>query len=142
MKQQDLFDEIDSLFNKSTHHDLEKKDVLDTPTSIDEKVEKWGMYGKIINLCEDDSKDNRKLKSKYGIILLCVLIAQLIIINIFFYLKGIEYLKCSDLVFNYFITGTFIEIISLVIVIVKFLFNDNLGDALKIILSNSKNEGR
>ena len=56
---------------------------------------------------------------------------------IIFVLKGCNVLDYSDSTFNLFITGGIAEVFTLIMVIVKYLFNDNLTEALKIILTNN-----
>lgn len=63
-----------------------------------------------------------------------VVIFQLIALITIFVLQGIGLLSYSDVSFNIFVTGGIAEVYVLVRVIVKYLFNDNLTDLLKIIL--------
>lgn len=55
-----------------------------------------------------------------------------------FILKGCGVLSYSDSTFNIFISGGIAEVFVLVRVIVKYLFKDNLTNALNTILENNK----
>ena len=76
-------------------------------------------------------------KKKYAIILIVILAIQLLALITIFVLKGYGILIYSDSTFNLFITGGIAEVFVLVRVIVKYLFKDNLTNALNIILENN-----
>lgn len=105
--------------------------------TIDEIGKKWDMNDKIVELFKDEIECDNSLKSKYAVILIKILIVQLFILNILFLLNGLGILKYSDTTFNIFISGGIAEVFVLVRVIVKYLFSDNLSDALKIIIENN-----
>lgn len=102
--------------------------------AIDENRKKWNTNDKILELFAEKIKKDTELKEKYAIILIGILIAQLIILNILFILKGREILILPDTTFNIFISGGIAEIFVLVKIIVEYLFKDDLAELLKIIL--------
>ena len=122
------------LFDKSAEVSKIEKE----PTKqIDELSKKWDMNDKILELFISNIEKDQKLKEKYAIILIIVLAIQLVALIVIFILKGCEVLKYSDSTFNLFITGGIAEVFVLVRLIVKYLFKDNLTNALNIILKNN-----
>lgn len=104
---------------------------------IDEVSKKWNMNDKILELFSDTIERDQELKEKYAIILIVILCIQLIALITVFILKGCELLTYSDTTFNIFISGGIAEVFILVRVIVKYLFKDNLTNALNTILENN-----
>ena len=104
---------------------------------IDEVSKKWDMNDKILELFANNIEKDQKLKEKYAIILIIILAIQLVALIVIFILKGCGVLNYSDSTFNLFITGGIAEVFVLVRVIVKYLFKDNLTNALNIILKNN-----
>lgn len=104
---------------------------------IDEVSKKWNMNERILELFADNIEKDQELKEKYAIILITILAIQLIALITIFVLKGCGVLSYSDSTFNLFITGGIAEVFVLVRVIVKYLFKDNLTNALNIILENN-----
>lgn len=122
-----------TLFNK-------KNEILDEPNDnkpVDELSKKWSMNERILNLFSDNIERDQSLKEKYAIILIIILAIQLVALITIFILKGCNVLVYSDSTFNLFITGGIAEVFVLVRVIVKYLFKDNLTNALNIILENN-----
>lgn len=132
---------INDIFKKLNNNQkittLEKSNKSKT---IDEVTKKWNMNDKIVELFKEKIEGDNKLKGRYAKILIWILIVQLFILNIFFFLKGIGILNYTDSTFNIFITGGIAEIFILVKIIVKYLFNDNLYDSLNIILEKNNNK--
>ena len=104
---------------------------------IDEVSKKWDMNDRILELFSDTIERDQELKEKYAIILIVILCIQLIALITVFILKGCELLTYSDTTFNIFISGGIAEVFILVRVIVKYLFKDNLTNALNTILENN-----
>ena len=102
--------------------------------AFDERTKTWKVNEKVLELFSDKIKTDIKLKGKYAIILIIILIIQLATLNVLFILKGKGALTFSDTTFNIFITAGIAEIFVLVNIIVKYIFNDDLADLLKIIL--------
>ncbi len=102
---------------------------------IDEVKKKWDMNDRILKLFVGNIEQDQKLRSKYAIILIRILSVELIALITIFILKGAGKLNYSDSTFNIFISGGIAEIFVLVRLIVKYLFKDNLTEALKIIIT-------
>lgn len=130
-------EEVLSFFAKLDKTDKVNSEVTSKPKTIDEASKKWDMNDKIVTLFKDNIEKDNKLKGKYAIILIFILVLQLTALNVWFFLKGRGYLNFSDSTFNIFVTGGIAEVFILVRVIVKYLFKDNLSDALNIILENA-----
>lgn len=124
------------MFNNSQK---EVKEINEETKPIDEVTKKWNMNERITSLFADKIENDTELKGKYAVILIGILIFQLICLNTIFILKGCNVLSFSETTFNIFITGGIAEIFILVRIIVKYLFNDNLTELLKIILRANNN---
>lgn len=129
----DIKDAFKKLENKNKISSIESKKAK----TVDEITRKWDMNDKIIELFREKIKNDNNLKSKYAIVLMGILIVQLLLLNLWFFLKGREILIFSDKTFNIFITGGIAEIFVLVRLIIKYLFNDNLSQPLNTILENN-----
>lgn len=104
---------------------------------INEINKKWDMNDKIINLFTENIQKDQELRQKYAVILIKILSFELLALIVIFIFKGLGVLNYSDSTFNLFITGGIAEVFVLVRVIVKYLFKDNLTNALNIILKNN-----
>ena len=104
---------------------------------INEINKKWDMNDKIVDLFTDNIYKDQKLRQKYAVILIRILSFELVALILIFIFKGLGVLNYSDSTFNIFITGGIAEVFVLVRVIVKYLFKDNLTNALNIILENN-----
>ena len=62
--------------------------------------------------------------------------------NAIFVCRGLNLLEFNDTTFNIFITATIAEVFSLVTIIVKYLFTDNLTKLLSNILTETKEENK
>lgn len=134
--------EIERLFDLKTEIKQMKNQEETKP--IDEITKRWGMNDKLIDLFADKIEVEKELKNKYAIYLIWILIAQLVLLNVWFALKGFGVISFSDTTFNIFISGGLAEVFLLVRVIVKYLFKDNLSELLKILVrtNNGANQRR
>lgn len=107
------------------------------PQKLSEFENKWNMNNKIIELFANNIEKDQELKQKYSSILITILAIQLLALLIIFILKGVGVLSYSDSTFNIFVSGGIAEVFVLVRIIVKYLFKDNLTNALNIILENN-----
>ena len=129
----DLTNEIIKEFSNVKNKKTEQEDKV----YVNEVSKKWNMNDKIIELYGKNIEKDQKLKGKYAVILVSILGIQLLMLNIIFILVGCGILTYSETTFNIFITGGIAEIFVLVRIIVKYLFKDNLSNALNIILENN-----
>lgn len=118
----------------NTKKSVSKLDTEENTKPIDEATKKWNTNDRITNLFADKIEKDTNLKGTYAKILIGILICQLLVLNVLFVLKGCQLLQFADSTFNIFITGGIAEIFILVKTIVKYLFNDDLSELLKIIL--------
>ena len=118
-------------------NEVKENKQLKNNAPVDEIQKKWDMNDKIVDLFTGNIGRDQKLREKYAIILIKMLAFMLVALIVIFVLTGCGVLKYSDTTFNIFITGGIAEIFILVRVIVKYLFKDNLTDALTIILKRS-----
>ena len=131
----DFKQEVLNVFNSKNK--IKNVKVEEPNTPIDEAKKKWNMNEKILSLFAENIQRDQQLKEKYAIILIKMLKIQLYALLLIFVLKGFGVISYSDSTFNIFITGGIAEIFILVRVIVKYLFKDNLTNALNIILENN-----
>lgn len=104
---------------------------------IDEVEKKWNMNEKIINLFANNMEKDQKLRETYAVILIIILTIMLVALITIFILVGLGILKYSETALNIFVTGGIAEVYVLIRTIVKYLFKDNLTNALTIILENN-----
>lgn len=128
--------------NKNIEEVKDTEDAEDKETDIGVFVarNKWKVYKEIADIFTDRSKNDNKLKEKYSKILIIILSIQLLIMNVIFILRGANKLNFDDTTFNIFITATIAEVFSLVTIIVKYLFTDNLTQLLSNILTEVKED--
>lgn len=130
-------EKLDAVFKKITPgtqitNESEKSQVLD------EARKRVELDSEVIETFCEIMKHDTNLKRFYARILIIVLIVQLIFTGIIVYQFGRGILYYSDVVFNIYISGSLIEIIGLVMVIVRYLFKDNISKTLKDILTHNK----
>jgi len=128
---------IDEMLNSS--NEIKEVEEKEETKPIDEAKKRWGMNDKLVDLFAEKIEVEKKLKQKYAVYLIWILIGQLLLLNIWFCLKGFNIIKFSDTAFNIFITGGLAEVFLLIRVIVKYLFNDNLTELLKILVRTNNN---
>lgn len=109
--------------------------------AMDEIDRKWNMNDKIVDLFASSIEKDKELRGAYATILLVILGVELVALLVIFILAGLGILNYSKVTFNLFVTGGIAEVFVLVRVIVKYLFKDNITNALNIILerNNSNN---
>lgn len=103
---------------------------------------KWQVYKDLVDVFKERTQNDNELKKKYSKILIGILILQLIVMNLIFILKGFSILNFADTTFNLFITATIAEVFTLVTIIVRYLFTDNLTELLKKLLSDENKDGK
>ena len=101
---------------------------------MDEVERKWNMNDKIVELFAGSIEKDKELRGVYATILLVILGVELVALLAIFVLTGLGVLNYSNVTFNLFVTGGIAEVFVLVRVIVKYLFKDNITNALNIIL--------
>ena len=126
--------------NSSAMNDFNNKERAEN--TIDETSEKWNLNSKITNLFETKIESDTKLKRRYAMALIILLIITIVALNVWFVMKGLGILNFSDTTFNLFITGGLAEIFVLIKIIVKYLFDDNLTELLKLILDRNNQENK
>lgn len=145
MKNKDIDNYILRIFNTNSS---KKKEINDfnnkerAENTIDETSEKWNLNSKITNLFETKIESDTKLKRRYAMALIILLIITIVALNVWFVMKGLGILNFSDTTFNLFITGGLAEIFVLIKIIVKYLFDDNLTELLKLILDRNNQENK
>lgn len=134
----DKYEIIMKMFNPD--NEVSKINNDEEAKPIDETSKKWSLNTKVTDLFEEKIKSDTKLKRRYAMALIILLIVMVVALNVWFVLKGLGVLNFSDSTFNLFITGGLAEIFILVRTIVQYLFNDNLTELLKLILDRNNKE--
>lgn len=131
-------DIINDMFSSVKAYEKAKSDENSLP--FDESLKRFELDKQVVQLFTDNAKEDRELKKSYAFWLLKIFIAQLIAFNTIFIMVGFNFLKYSEKTFNVYVTGGIIEIISLVAIIVKYLFKDNITETLKNVLEKNKKD--
>ena len=78
----------------------------------------------LVDTWQRQQEEDRKLKSKYGIWVMVLLLSEIIFLGIVFVFIGLGHLVFNELVINAFVLTVFGQIIGIVYIIVKNLFSD------------------
>lgn len=133
----EIKDLVNNIFNEVTPDDkIEVSDEEAEP--FDEKVERLKLDSEAIHSFTKNIDDLVSLRKKYAYWLIGIFAAQLLFFNIIFILTGCGVLQYSERSLNIFISGSVIEIISLIMIVTKYLFSDQLSRSLKDILEKNK----
>ena len=124
------------LFKKFNSRNEIKKNENEN-TRVDEVEKKWHMNDKILELFTNNIEEDQGLRNNYAFALIIILCVMLIALITIFILVGCGVLNYSETTFNLFVTGGIAEVFVLVRLIVKYLFKDNLTNALTIILKHN-----
>lgn len=133
-------DELTNIYDSLDSESSITKDTEMKAESIDETVERFKLDSEVIHSFTDNAKDDRELKKKYAFWLITILFIQMIIFNGIFIFNGLGKLTYTETVLNIYIGGGLIELISLVTIIVKYLFKDNISSTLNSILEKNKKD--
>ena len=125
---------INKLLSGLNDGDKMTKSVEAKPQNVDEVANKWKINNKIMDLFSEKIANDTKLKGRYATALIIILAIQLVLLNTWFVMKGLQKLSIADSTFNIFISGGIAEVFLLVRIIVKYLFSDNLSDLLKMVI--------
>lgn len=72
---------------------------------------------------EEDLRNRERLRRTYGIGAALVAVLQLLVLDFAFFAAGCQTLSVSDSVFSVFITGTFVQVVSIVLLITGHIFS-------------------
>lgn len=129
---------LSDIYSSLREQDLAKDKEEVKSESIDEAVERLKLDTEVIHSFTENAQDDRALKKKYAKILIWLLFIQLVFFNGIFILCGLGILNYTEKTLNIYIGGGLLEIISLVAIIVKYLFKDNISLSLNNILEKNK----
>lgn len=105
---------------------------------LDEVLERLKIDKEVVQTFTDNAKDDRKLKNAYAKWLIKIFVGQLFFFDGVFISVGLRWLNFSETTLNFFTTGAVIEVISLIAIIVRYLFQDNISKSLNSILEHNK----
>jgi hypothetical protein len=110
------------------------------PTSIDDLIrvqeanDKSAVTKQLLTSWAAQQNEERKLRKIYAISIIVVLSLQVVMLNILFILLGNGSLSFSDTQINVFFISVFVEIVSLILIVTKYLFPKKTdSDILSII---------
>lgn len=122
---------------KFLFEDVDEEDAIkDDATSMDyEKIKNnFELQNKVVNSFCDNISSDIKIKKRYSLCLIIVLAIQFFILDYIFLEVGLKKLEFTDFTLNLFISVGFLELVGLITIIVKYLFNDNITESLRIIM--------
>lgn len=134
-------DELQDIFKRTENKTDNAYNEDESVKPLDEVATRLEMDHEAINTFIDNIESDTKLKRSYAYWLLGLLFIQLIAVNAIFILRGLKILNYSDVSFNIFISGALVEVIALVAIVVKYLFKDNITEALNNILEKNVKKG-
>jgi len=120
----DLVTEVKEPISASALETLDKyTQIHDRSYQLHTFVEAW----------KEQQNSDRKMRATYATWLLIVVSVQILLINIAFFMIGARVLEVEKWVANVFITAVLVEVSSLVLIVVKYLFPEGLKSALDIL---------
>lgn len=131
-------DELSKIYGSLKETDSVKEKEHYNSESLDETVERLKLDSEVIHSFTANAADDRKLKTKYAKVLIIILGVQLIFFNAIFVVCGLGKLNYPESILKLYVGGGLLEIISLVAIIVKYLFKDNISLSLNSILEKNK----
>lgn len=138
-----IYESLDSnlAIAKPLENEGTRQDTLIEATKILKiEAERLNLDKAAVNTFTDNAEVDRDLKKKYAGKLLWILVLQLAIFNLIFVLVGLNILVYEYNTINIYVTGGLIEIISLVAIVVRYLFKDNISKPLRDILEKNKKD--
>lgn len=132
-------DALSNVYNSLNEKELIENDVAPAEP-FDEIYERLKLDSEVIHEFIENSKGDRNLKNKYASRLIRCLVIQLVLFNAVFIGVGLGKLKYTENTLNLYVVGGLIEIISLVAIIVKHLFKDNISNTLKNMLEKNRKD--
>lgn len=126
-----LKNEISTLFDDLNVND---KAINDSPSVSYETIRNnFKLQNRVVSVFCNNIVSDIKIKKFYSKFLIGILILQFVALDVVFFLAGKGIIIVSDVSLNLFVGGGLLEIVGLVTIIVKYLFNDNTAESLRII---------
>lgn len=129
-------DILNDLFKQTNDQEKIKSD--EEPVTFDERIKRFELDSEAIHIFTQNAELDRHLKKRYAFWVLLFLGLQLIAFNVIFILIGCNVIKYNENTINLYVTGGIIEIISLVAVIINYLFKDNISKSLNNVLEKNR----
>lgn len=132
------YDLVNEMFSKVDAKEKAKPE--DNAVNFDERLRRYELDEEVVHTFTDNAKEDRNLKKTYAFWLLVFFVLQLIAFNTVFIFKGLDKLSYDANTFNIYVMSGVVEIISLITIIVKYLFKDNITEALNNVLEKNKKD--
>jgi len=87
----------------------------------------------IVNAWEGQNTEERRMRRGFGIAIIVALFIQIIVINAAFFLIGANKITVTQWVANTFIISVFTEIVSMTLLVLRYLFPKVGSDVMKLI---------
>lgn len=108
-------------------------DEVDVYRNVQEITDKSYKLHTVVAAWEGQQNEERKLRSGYAKWLLVALSAQMVVVNVVFFLLAVGVLVVAPAIANAFIIGVFAEIAGMTLIVVKYLFPEAGSQVAKLI---------
>lgn len=109
---------------------------------LSEIINKDSIVKSLITVWEDNQKVDRELKDKYAKIFLGILGVQILAVLVVIFLLGFNVINIAQWTLSLFMTGVFAQTVSIILLIVKYLFSEYRIKELDLfhLMRNEDNE--
>ncbi len=129
-------DSLNEIFSKVK--DKNKLKTEESPVPLNERMERFKLDEEVIHTFTKTIEKDIELKKSYAEKLISIFFLQLVLFNVIFILCGFGILKYSDFTLQLFTGATIVELVTMISIVVKYLFQDNISKTLKDILEKNK----
>lgn len=133
-------DKLSQIYGSLEEEKLVRENEYPEKESFSEAKERLQLDSEVIHSFTANVDEDRKLRKGYAKILIWLLFIQLLFFNGVFVACGLEKLAYEESTLRLYIGGGLLEIVSLVAIIVKYLFKDNVSMSLNSILEKNKKD--
>ena len=95
---------------------------IDSLIRVQGAVDKSNVTRQLLASWSIQQQEERRLRKIYSISFIAILAVQIVILNLLFFLIGIKTLIFTEVQINVFFVSVFAEIVSLVLIVTKYLF--------------------
>lgn len=122
---------VDEVLDQVTSEELEVKDIRELSEIAGQKYK----LEVVLENWNDQHQEERRLRKKVAWTILVTLLIQIFLINLSFFLIGFGWMEVEQWLATSFILAVFVEIISLTLIVLKYLFPDIAGEMIAMVKS-------
>lgn len=131
--------DVRELFSETANDKISRIDyrpirTLDDFLKAQEGSDKSYKLHAILESWEYQTSEERKLRRLYAVCFICILVLQIIFMNILFVIIGCGFLNITEKQFSVFYVSVFGEITAFVLIVTRYLFrqnNDRIAEVLR-----------